>query len=72
MNACNPKAAYDEAILFASGHQVSYGLEAAGVLAACVAKAFEPGVTVEDIVQTALTYAKDGTKQAIQDLCEAA
>lgn len=72
VNACNPKAAYDEAILFASGHQISYGLEAAGVLAACVAKAFEPGVTVEDIIQTALTYAKDGTKQAIQDLCDTA
>lgn len=72
VNACNPKAAYDEAILFASGHQVSYGLEAAGVLAACVAKAFEPGVTVEEIIQTALMYAKDGTKQAIQDLCDTA
>ncbi|WNR45421.1 ADP-ribosylglycohydrolase family protein [Paenibacillus roseipurpureus] len=72
VNACNPKAAYDEAILFASGHQVSYGLEAAGVMAACVAKAFEPGVTVEDIVQTALLYAKDGTKRAIQDICAAA
>ncbi|MCY9660386.1 ADP-ribosylglycohydrolase family protein [Paenibacillus chondroitinus] len=72
VNACNPKAAYDEAILFASGHQVSYGLEAAGVLAACVAKAFEPGVTVEDIIQTALMYAKDGTKHAIQDLSDTA
>ncbi|MFE5321132.1 ADP-ribosylglycohydrolase family protein [Paenibacillus sp. NPDC056579] len=72
VNACNPKAAYDEAILFASGHQISYGLEAAGVLACCVAKAFEPGVTVQDIVDTALRYAKDGTKRAIQDLCEKA
>lgn len=72
VNACNPKAAYDEAILFASGHQVSYGLEAAGVMAACVAKAFEPEATVEDIVNTALLYAKDGTKRAIQDICEAA
>ncbi|TCZ76604.1 ADP-ribosylglycohydrolase family protein [Paenibacillus albiflavus] len=69
VNACNPKGAYDEAILFASGHQISYGLEAAGVLASCVAKAFEPGVTVDNIVETALRYAKDGTKQAIQDIC---
>ncbi|MCS7464508.1 ADP-ribosylglycohydrolase family protein [Paenibacillus doosanensis] len=69
VNACNPKAAYDEAILFASGHQLSYGLEAAGVLAACVAKAFEPGATVEDIMETALRYAKDGTKRAIHDVC---
>ncbi|WP_136608663.1 ADP-ribosylglycohydrolase family protein [Paenibacillus dokdonensis] len=72
VNACNPKAAYDEAILFASGHQVSYGLEAAGVMACCVAKAFEPGVTVDNIVNTALRYAKDGTKRAISDICEAA
>lgn len=72
VNACNPKAAYDEAILFASGHQISYGLEAAGVLASCVAKAFEPHATVEDIVETALYYAKDGTKRAIQDICELA
>lgn len=72
VNACNPKAAYDEAILFAAGHQVSYGLEAAGVMACCVAKAFEPGVTVDQIVDTALLYAKDGTKRAIADLCETA
>ncbi|GAA0316649.1 ADP-ribosylglycohydrolase family protein [Bacillus carboniphilus] len=72
VNAGNPKAAYDEAILFAMGHQNSYGLEAAGVLAACVAKAFEEDVTVDDIVETALLYAKDGTKEAIRDLTEAA
>jgi ADP-ribosylglycohydrolase len=72
VNACNPKAAYDEAINFASGHQASYGLEAAGVLAACVAKAFEPRVGIEDIVTTALSLAKDGTKMAIQDMCEKA
>lgn len=72
VNACNPKAAYDEAILFAIGHQSSYGLEAAGVLAACVAKAFEPNVTVDEIVETAIYYAKDGTKEAIKDLTAAA
>ncbi|WP_243297796.1 ADP-ribosylglycohydrolase family protein [Bacillus litorisediminis] len=72
VNACNPKAAYDEAILFAMGHQNSYGLEAAGVLAACVAKAFEENVTVDEIVDTAIYYAKDGTKAAIQDLTDAA
>lgn len=65
VNAGNPKGAYDEAILFALGHQNSYGLEAAGVLAACVAKAFEENVQAEDIIQTAITFAKDGTKKAI-------
>lgn len=72
VNAGNPLAAYNEAILFASGHQVSYGLEAAGVLAACVAKAFEPDVTVEAIVETALSLAKDGTKAAIEAVVERA
>lgn len=72
VNAGHPKAAYDEAILFAMGHQSSYGLEAAGVLAACVAKAFEPGVTVDDIVRTAIELAKDGTKAAIRELTDAA
>lgn len=72
VNAGNPKAAYDEAILFAMGHQNSYGLEAAGVLAACVAKAFEPDVIVDDIIETALMLAKDGTRMAIEELTAAA
>lgn len=72
VNAGNPKAAYDEAILFAMGHQSSYGLEAAGVLAACVAKAFEPNITIDEIIETAIFFAKDGTKEAIQDLTTAA
>lgn len=72
VNACDPKGAYDEAILFASGHQLSYGLEAAGVMAACVAAAFDPNATVDAIVGTALRYAKDGTRAAIYDLCETA
>lgn len=72
VNAGNPKAAYDEAILFAMGHQSSYGLEAAGVLAACVAKAFEANVTIDEIIETAITLAKDGTKEAIKDLTAAA
>jgi ADP-ribosylglycohydrolase len=66
VNAGDPKAAYDEAILFAMGHQSSYGLEAAGVMAACVARAMEPGCTVRDILDTALGFAKDGTRLAIE------
>lgn len=66
VNACDPRAAYDEAIAFAQGHQQSYGLEAAGVFAACVAAAFVPGATVDDIVDHAMDVAKDGTRAAIQ------
>lgn len=73
VNACDPRAAYDEAIAFAAGHQESYGLEAAGVFAAAVAAAFVPGTTsIEAIVQVALGLAKDGTRNAIADIAEAA
>ena len=69
-NACDPPAAYAEAIAFASGHQASYGLEAAGVMAACVAAAFTPGITIQGIVQTALDLAKDGTRAAIAAIAD--
>ena len=72
VNVCDPAGAYDEAISFMSGHQQSYGLEAAGVFAACVAEAFRPGTTVDDIVKTALKFAKDGTRNAIDAACEIA
>lgn len=72
VNACNPIMAYHEAIRFAMGHQCSYGLEAAGVLAASVAKAFETNVTVDDIVDTAIACAKDGTKAAIKAVVDKA
>lgn len=72
VNACDPKAAYDEAIAFASGHQESYGLEAAGVFAAAVAAAFVPGTTIDAVVETALALAKDGTRNAIADIAHSA
>lgn len=72
VNAADPKAAYDEAIAFAQGHQQSYGLEAAGVFAAAVAAAFVPGTTIGSIVETAISLAKDGTRAAIAAIAEAA
>jgi ADP-ribosylglycohydrolase len=72
VNACDPKAAYDEAVAFAAGHQESYGLEAAGVFAAAVAAAFIPGISIEDLVATMLALAKDGTRNAIADIASAA
>jgi ADP-ribosylglycohydrolase len=71
-NACDPKAAYDEAIAFASGHQQSFGLEAAGVMAAAVAAAFVPDTSIDDVVEATLALAKDGTRAAIADIAEAA
>ncbi|MGZ9810247.1 ADP-ribosylglycohydrolase family protein [Pseudoroseicyclus sp. H15] len=72
VNACDPRAAYDEAIAFASGHQQSYGLEAAGVLAGAVAAAFVPGTTIDEIVATAHGLAKDGTRDAIGEIADVA
>jgi ADP-ribosylglycohydrolase len=71
VNAGNPKAAYDEAIAFGLGHQESYGLEAAAVLAAAVAAAFVPDTTIDIVVAKALELAKDGTKAALTDIVEA-
>jgi ADP-ribosylglycohydrolase len=72
VNACDPRAAYDEAIAFASGHQQSFGLEAAGVMAAAVAAAFVPDTSIDDVVDAAIALAKDGTRGAIADIAEAA
>ncbi len=72
VNACDPQGAYDEAIAFASGHQQSYGLEAAGVLAAAIAAAFIPGTDIDTIVGTAYSLARDGTRSAIGEIAEAA
>ncbi|HEX4297716.1 MAG TPA: ADP-ribosylglycohydrolase family protein [Devosia sp.] len=72
INACDPRAAYDEAIAFASGHQQSFGLEAAGVMAAAVAAAFVPESSIDDVVDAALAVAKDGTRQAIADIATVA
>ena len=72
VNACDPRGAYDEAIAFASGHQQSYGLEAAGVLAAAIAAAFVPGTDIDTVVDTAYALAKDGTRAAIGEIAEAA
>ena len=65
-NAGAPERAYGEALELTGAHQSSYGREAAGVLAACVAEAMRPTATVESVVQVALGLAKDGTRSAIE------
>jgi ADP-ribosylglycohydrolase len=72
VNAANPRAAYAEALDIAGAHQSSYGREAAGVLAAAVAAACTPGATPDSIVSTCLSLAKDGTRTAIEQVCEEA
>ncbi|GAB3978918.1 ADP-ribosylglycohydrolase family protein [Actinoallomurus acanthiterrae] len=72
VNAADPDGAYAEAIDLAGAHQSSYGREAAGVLAAAVAEAMRPGATPDSVVATAVRLAKDGTRAAIEAVCERA
>ncbi|MGW0392353.1 ADP-ribosylglycohydrolase family protein [Streptomyces sp. NPDC003042] len=72
VNAGNPAGAYAEALDVTGAHQSSYGREAAGVFAAAVAAACVPGATAASVVDTALSLAKDGTRSAIEAVCEVA
>ncbi|WP_367323876.1 ADP-ribosylglycohydrolase family protein [Streptomyces sp. HUAS ZL42] len=72
VNAANPPAAYAEALDIAGAHQSSYGREAAGVFAAAVAAATAPGATPDSVVAACLDLAKDGTRTAIEKVCETA
>ena len=72
VNAANPAAAYAEALDIAGAHQSSYGREAAGVFAAAVAAACVPGATPDSVVTACLALAKDGTRTAIEQVCEVA
>ncbi|MBC7273695.1 MAG: ADP-ribosylglycohydrolase family protein [Streptomyces sp.] len=72
VNAANPAGAYTEALDIAGAHQSSYGREAAGVLAAAVAAACAPDATPESVVTACLSLAKDGTRAAIEQVCEVA
>ena len=72
MNAGDPDMAYLRAVNVFSAHQHSYGLEAAAVMAACVAEALRPLATVDSVIHTALRLAKDGTRRAIEAVISAA
>ncbi|MFJ9036376.1 ADP-ribosylglycohydrolase family protein [Streptomyces sp. NPDC102406] len=72
VNAGNPLGAYQEALDVAGAHQSSYGREAAGVFAAAVAAAYKPDATPHAVVEDALAPAKDGTRAAIEAVCEVA
>ncbi|WP_030586692.1 ADP-ribosylglycohydrolase family protein [Streptomyces anulatus] len=72
VNAGHPEAAYAEALEVAAPHQSSYGREAAGVFAAAVAAACHPGATPGTVIDAALALAKDGTRSAIEAVCEVA
>ncbi len=70
-NAGDPAGAYAEAVELAGAHQSSYGREAAAVFAAAIGAAMRPGATVADVLDAALTLARDGTRAAIAAVLEA-
>ncbi|MFE4668614.1 ADP-ribosylglycohydrolase family protein [Streptomyces sp. NPDC056716] len=72
VNAANPHGAYTEALDIAGAHQSSYGREAAAVFAAAVAAACVPGASPDSVITTCLSLAKDGTRAAIEAVCEEA
>jgi ADP-ribosylglycohydrolase len=72
VNAGDPEGAYKEAIEIAGAHQSSYGREAAGVFAACVAQSLIPNTGVNEIINVAIELANDGTKQAIESVAKVA
>jgi ADP-ribosylglycohydrolase len=72
VNAGDPEAAYREAIEIMAAHQTSYGLEAAGIMAACVAEALNPDASVDSVVNVALELAREGTKLALEAVIERA
>ncbi|CAL9590785.1 ADP-ribosylglycohydrolase family protein [Streptomyces sp. enrichment culture] len=72
VNAAHPAAAYAEALDVAGAHQSSYGREAAGVFAAAVAAACAPDATPGSVVAACLSLAKDGTREAVERVCEEA
>ncbi|MDQ8701565.1 ADP-ribosylglycohydrolase family protein [Streptomyces sp. LHD-70] len=72
VNAADPRAAYTEALDVAGAHQSSYGREAAGVFAAAVAAACAPEASPASVVDACLRLAKDGTRAAIEAVCEVA
>ena len=72
VNAGDPGSAYREAVDVFSAHQHSFGLEAAAVMATAVAAAFAPSATLDSVIESTLTHAKEGTKRAIEAVVETA
>ena len=72
MNAGDPDAAYARAINIFTAHTFSYGLEAAAVMAACIAEALRPARSVDNIIDVARRLSKDGTHSAIVAVTDAA
>ena len=58
-NACDPGAAYADALEIASMYQRGLDMFIPGVIAAAIAEAFRPAATVESVIATAVEIAPD-------------
>jgi ADP-ribosylglycohydrolase len=65
VNLGDPAAAYQEAVAYGLAHNESYALEAGAVMAACAAVALMRDASIDQILQTARAFARDGTARAI-------
>ncbi len=72
VNAGDPEAAYQEAVLVGSAHNESFALEAGAVMAACAAEALAPGADIPAVLDVAARLSRGGTHAAIVDACDAA
>ena len=72
VNAGDPQSAYQEAVLIGIAHNESFAVEAGAVMAVACAEAFNPSATIDTILNTSVSLAKDGTHRAIKAAIEAA
>lgn len=66
VNAGDPQGAHREAEAFFSAQTHSYGLDQAAVMAAAMAAALVPGASARNVVDAALSVARDGTREMIR------
>ncbi|MCC5830652.1 MAG: ADP-ribosylglycohydrolase family protein [Phycisphaeraceae bacterium] len=70
VNVGDPLGAYQEAAAIGQAHNESFAVEAAAVLAAAFAQAFAVD-RIDDVVESAISLARDGTRRACIDAIDA-
>lgn len=68
VNAGDPWRAYNECASIGMVHTESFGIEAAAVNAAAYAVAFKKHCSIQELMTTAVSLAKDGTGMALKDV----
>ncbi len=71
INAGDPWRAYNECVSIGMAHTESFGIEAAAVNAAAYAVAFKKQSSIKEVIDTAVSFAKDGTGLALKDVLAA-